>query len=66
MAEETEDEGRTDRRTCTLAVVTTRRLEKLARRGTHGTSVPKVMAHFIETGIREAIEKRYIELGDDE
>lgn len=62
MADDTDYDGSTERRTCTLAAITIRRLERLARLGTHGTSVSKVMSSLIDMGIREAIEKNYIPL----
>lgn len=66
MAEEDNDGEPNERRYCTLSPITVRRLGVLAKRGTHGTSVPKVMATMIEQGIREAIEKGYIALEDGE
>ena len=57
MAEESEDKGvETIRKTCTLAVASVRRLERLAKRA----------ANFIEAGLRDAIERGYIKLKDDE
>lgn len=64
MAEDFDDEGSTERRTCTLASISIRRLERLAKLGTHGTSVSKVMSNLIETGIRDAIEKGYISINE--
>jgi hypothetical protein len=52
-------------RTCSLAVLTIRRLERLARRATHGTSVPKIMANFIEAGVRQAINEGYLRQEDE-
>ena len=67
MVDEGEDKPvPTVRKTCTIAVATLRRLERLAKRASHGTSASGVMTNFIETGIREAIEKGYIRLEDDE
>ena len=66
-AAEDEEEGLpTERRYCTLASVTIRRLKVLAKRGTHGPSVPKIMTAFIEQGVREAIEKKYLKVEDGE
>lgn len=45
---------------CTLSPRTIRRLEALAKLGTHGDDVPGVMAHLIQVGIQAAIEKDYI------
>jgi len=56
----------TKRRACTLAVLTIGRLDRLKRRGTHGTTIAGVMTTFIEAGVRDAIEKGYIRLEDDE
>jgi len=64
MSDDTDEEGSTERRTCTLAAVTIRRLERLARLGTHGPSVSKVMSNLIDAGIRDAIEKGYIAVND--
>ena len=66
MAAEDEEEGPTERRYCTLGTVTIRRLKALAKRGTHGPSVPKIMTAFIEQGVREAIEKNYLKIEDGE
>jgi hypothetical protein len=60
------DEPKTDRKACTLAVATIRYLERLSKKGTHGTSVPKVMTTLIEDGVRRAIESGYIKLEEDE
>jgi hypothetical protein len=66
VAEEPEgEEAKTERRSCTLAFLTIRRLERLAKLATHGTSVPKVMTNLIEAGIRTAINEGYIRLEDD-
>jgi len=54
------------RKNCTLAAATVRYLEKLKRRGTHGSSVPKVMTHLIEEGVRQAIRDGFIKQDDDE
>lgn len=56
----------TTRKTCTIAVLTLRRLERLARGATHGPSAAAIMTGFIEAGIRDAIEKGYIRAEDDE
>lgn len=56
----------TIRKPCTLTVLTFRRLERLKRIGSHGASVPAIMTNFIEAGVRDAIEKGYIRLEDDE
>jgi hypothetical protein len=66
MADEPEFEAKTERKTCTLAVLTIRRLERLAKRATHGTSVPKIMTNFIEAGVRQAINEGYLRPDDDE
>jgi hypothetical protein len=55
----------TVRRSCTLAAVSLRRLKRLKVRGSHGTSVAAIMTTFIEAGLREANEKRYIRFEDD-
>lgn len=67
MADESEDKGvETIRKTCTLAVASVRRLERLAKRATHGPNAAAIMANFIEAGLRDAIERGYIKLEDDE
>jgi hypothetical protein len=65
MADEPEEEAKTDRKTCTLTVLTIRRLERLAKRASHGGSVPKIMTNFIEAGVRQAINDGYIRLEED-
>jgi hypothetical protein len=65
VAEEEEESGPpNERKYCTLAPITIRRLRILAKKGTHGTSVPKVMTALIEAGVRDAIEKHYLSLED--
>ena len=67
MANDDEDnDPPNERRYCTLSPITVRRLQLLAKRGTHGTSVPKVMTTMIEQGIRDAIEKDYLKIEDGE
>lgn len=55
--------GKNKRVYCTLAPATVRYLERLAALGTHGCDVPGVMASLIQQGIRQAIEKNYIDKG---
>jgi hypothetical protein len=59
MAEEVEESKRID---LTVSVQTYRYLTALKKRGTHGGTVAKVARSQIEGGIREAIDKRYIQL----
>ena len=59
VPEDEEDEP-TDRRYCTLGLKTIERLKKLRKRGSHGTSVPKIMAAMIKSGIREAHKDGYL------
>lgn len=67
MGADEEDEGPPNqRRYCTLAPITIRRLGVLAKRGTHGTSIPKVMAAFIEEGVRIAIREGFLKIEDGE
>jgi hypothetical protein len=66
MADESSEAIPTVRKTCTIAALTLRRLERLARRGTHGTSAAAIMTNFIEAGIREAIKEGYIQLEDND
>jgi hypothetical protein len=56
----------TERKQCTLSLVTIRYLEALSKKGTHGTSVPKVMSTLIEQGIRRAILEKFIKQFEDE
>jgi hypothetical protein len=55
----------TKRRTCTLTLRTIRRLDRLKRHGTHGPTIAAVMTAFIEAGVREAIDRGYIRIEDD-
>ena len=55
----------TARRSCTLAAVSLRRLQRLKVRGAYGTTVAGIMTTFIEAGLREANEKGYIRFEDD-
>lgn len=59
VPEDEEDEP-TDRRYCTLGMKTIERLKKLKKRGSHGTSVPKIMTAMIEAGVREAHKAGYL------
>jgi hypothetical protein len=52
----------TERFQTALSVETIRFLEKLARKGTHGSSVPAVGRALIEEGIRNAIREGFIAL----
>ena len=60
------EEPNTDRKSCTLAMVTIRYLEALSKKGTHGTGVSKVMTTLIEQGIRQAIREGFIKQFEDE
>ena len=55
-----EDEEPNMRRYCTLSVKTVERLKKLKKRGSHGTSVPKIMTTMIEAGVRQAHKDGYL------
>ena len=55
-----EEEEPNVRRYCTLSVKTIDRLKKLKKRGTHGTSVPKIMTAMIEAGVRKAHKADYL------
>lgn len=57
---EEEEEEPNVRRYCTLSVKTVDRLTKLRRRGSHGTSVPKIMTAMIEAGVRAAHKDGYL------
>lgn len=65
MAISDEPKPGTERKTCTLSVMTIRYLEALVRKGTHGTSVPGVMTTLIEEGIRQTIRERFIQQIED-
>jgi len=66
MAAKEKPEPGNERKPCTLSVETIRYLEALAKKGTHGRDVPKVMTTLIEQGIRQAIHEGYIKLFDEE
>lgn len=48
-----------------LSLGTHEYLKDLAKRGTHGTSVPAVRRTLIEQGIRTAIKEGFLKLRDD-
>lgn len=52
----------TVRQWVTLTQQTVDYLEQLAKLGTHGASVPDVAKTLIETGVREAVEKKFLKL----
>jgi hypothetical protein len=54
----------TDRRQITLSLKTWDYLEELAKRGTHGTSVPDVAKALVEEGVRQAIKDGFLKLKD--
>ena len=58
--EEEEEEEPNVRRYCTLSVKTINRLRLLKKRGTHGTSVPKIMTMMIEIGVRQIHKDGYL------
>jgi hypothetical protein len=64
MADDAEPEPKTDRKCCTLGMATIRYLELLAKKGTHGRRVPKVMTALIEEGVRQAIREGFIKATD--
>jgi hypothetical protein len=55
----------TERKQCTLSRGTIRYLEALSKKGTHGTSVPGVMAMLIEEGVRQAIREGFVRKFED-
>ena len=57
-------QSKTKRQHVTLSLKTLAYLEELAKRGTHGDSVPDVAKSLIESGIRQAIEAGYVKLSD--
>ncbi len=57
---EEEEEEPNVRRYCTLSVKTIDRLKKLKKKGSHGTSVPKIMTSMIEAGVRAAYKDGYL------
>ena len=56
----------TDRFQTTLSLRTLAYLKALARKGTHGSSVPAVGRSLIETGIRQAIKDGFTAAEDGE
>ncbi len=52
----------TSRQWVTLTDQTLEYLEKLAKLGTHGASVPDVAKTLIEAGLRDAIEKKFLKI----
>lgn len=61
MSDEVADDDKpipTQRRTCTLAVVTIERLQRL--KGTHGTTIAGVMTSLIEDGVRRAMNDGFL------
>ena len=54
------------KKSVTIAKLSLQRLERLAKRQTHGTTAAAVMTNLIEAGLRDAIERGYIRLEDDE
>jgi hypothetical protein len=57
-------EKQTDRFQTTLSLRTLAYLDALAKKGTHGSSVPAVGRSLIEEGIRRAILERFIAAED--
>ena len=57
---ESEEEPPGKRKYCTLSPVAIRRLERLAKGGSHGSSVPRVMTSLIEEGIRLARKDSFL------
>ena len=55
-----EEEEPNKRRYCTLSLKTIERLQKLKKRGAHGTSIPKIMTSMIEAGVRDAHKTGYL------
>ena len=60
MAAEEDDEGPTQKFDLRLAPQTLRYLREIKRRNVYGRTVTAVIRTFIDTGIREAIDKKYI------
>ena len=61
MTNDGDIEGGTARKNCTLSLATVTYLEKLAKTGTHGSSVSGVMTHLIMQGIQQAIKDDFIQ-----
>jgi hypothetical protein len=59
-----EEEQGNQRKYCTLSPPVIRRLERLAKDGSYGTTVPRVMAALIEEGIRLAKKDGYLSQKD--
>ncbi len=60
-----EDVG-SSRRSCTLSAPAIKRLEKLAKNGAYGTTLPRVMTSLIEQGLRQAMQEGFIKKDDPE
>jgi len=56
----------TTRKSITLAESTIRYLEKLACKGTHGSTVTGVATTLVEEGVRLAIKEGFIKIEDGE
>lgn len=56
----------TDRFQTTLSIRTMSYLRALAKKGTHGSSVPAVGRSLIESGVRQAIKDGFIVAEDGE
>jgi hypothetical protein len=61
-----EDKAPTERFQAMLSVRTVAYLKALAKRGTHGSSVPAVGRSLIEQGVRQAIIDKFISAEDGE
>jgi hypothetical protein len=66
MAEDDDEKPDTVKKSCTIARLSLRRLERLAKRHIYGTTPSAVMTSFIEAGLRQADKDAYIRFEDDD
>ena len=60
-----EDEGPTVRFGVRLSVQTMDYLKAIKKKGVYGKTATAVVRSFIDAGVREAIDKKYIQVTDD-
>jgi hypothetical protein len=66
VADEDEDEELSQRLDFKIAAQTYRYLLALKRRRTHGNTVTAIVRRFIDEGIQDAIDRKYIALQSDD
>ena len=60
-----ESGGPTRRYEVRLSIQTLNYLNSIKKTGTYGRTVSSVVRTFIDAGVREAIDRRYIQITDD-